>query len=159
MPTPAPATRTLPARPWPSAGPSTRAGMPGPVVSSTGPTPTPTGQTPAPSSSAPSTSIPPPGRPADRAGPVRYQNMREMADPGGPLNRHVAASIGGTIAAAGAQPAALHATAATGPAGPPAARSTQRFHRRLRAGLASARAVESVGGVARIPGRVDRIRL
>src|SRR5271169_2334760 len=64
MPTPGPAIRTLRARPWPSAGPSTRAAMPGPVVSRTAPTPIPAGRTPAPSSSASSTSTPPSRRPA-----------------------------------------------------------------------------------------------
>src|SRR6202043_4068886 len=67
MPTPVPATRTPRARPWPSAGSSTRAATPGPVVSRTAPTPTPAGRTPAPSSSASSTSTPPSRRPADRA--------------------------------------------------------------------------------------------
>ena len=65
------------ARPWPSAGPSTRgAAMPGPVASRTAPTPIPAGRTPAPSSPASSTSTPPSRRPADRnrAGPD--QNMR-----------------------------------------------------------------------------------
>src|SRR5580704_17387817 len=71
MPTPGPATRTPRARPWPSAGPSTRAAMPGPVVSRTAPTPTPAGRTPAPSSSASSTSPPPSLQPADRNRPTR----------------------------------------------------------------------------------------
>src|ERR1700736_421276 len=80
MPTPAPATRTPPARPWPNAGPSTRAGMPGPVVSRTAPTPTPAGRTPAPSSSASSTSTPPTRQPADHNPTGPHQNMRAVAD-------------------------------------------------------------------------------
>src|SRR5580704_10340693 len=80
MPTPAPVTRIPRARSWPSAGPSTRAGTPGPVVFRTAPTPTPRGRTLAPSSFASSMSTLPSRRPADRnpAGP--YQNMRVVTD-------------------------------------------------------------------------------
>ena len=63
-------------RSWPSAGPSTRADMPGPAVIPHGSTPTPAGQTPAPSSSASSTSIPPPVGPLTGTAPGPHQNMR-----------------------------------------------------------------------------------
>src|SRR5215469_5548182 len=73
MPIPARATTTLRARPWPSAGSSTRADMPGPVVSRTGPTPKQTDRTPAPSSSASSTSTLPSRHPADRNPPGAHR--------------------------------------------------------------------------------------
>jgi hypothetical protein len=66
--------RTPRARPWPSAGPSTTAGMPGPVASRTAPTPIPAGRTPAPSSSASSASTPPSRQPADRNQAAPHQN-------------------------------------------------------------------------------------
>src|SRR2546430_16684866 len=80
MPTPAPATRAPTARPWPRAGPSTGAGMPGPAASRMAPTPTPMGPTPAPSSPAFSASTPPPGQPADRNSASAGQGSADVTD-------------------------------------------------------------------------------